>query len=114
MMKIYGVETNDVIRKELGRRIKTKRIALQMTQKELANESGVSLRMINHVEDGNNVSLDNLISLLRALRIVENIDLFIPDEKASPMDMLKLGNQRKRVTKKSKDNPSTWKWGDEQ
>ena len=112
-MKIYGIETNEVILSEIGHRIKSRRIALAITQKNLALESGVSLRTINNLENGKNVSLNNLVSILRVIRVVDNIDLLVPENKTNPMDILDLGHSRKRVSKLKHDKKSTWKWGDE-
>ena len=112
-MKIYGNESNDVIINEIGKRIKERRIALGITQKELSVESGVSLRMINNVENGSNVSLDNLISILRVLRVAENLDLLIAESRVNPFDVVELGGRRKRVYHKEDKESSPWKWGDE-
>ncbi len=112
-MKIYGVETNEVILKEIGKRIKSRRISLSITQKDLALESGTSLRTIINVENGENVSLKHLISILRVIRVVENLDLLISEGKTNPLEILDLGHSRKRVSKVIKDKKSNWKWGDE-
>lgn len=112
-MKINGMESNDVILKEFGQRLKSKRIEMKITQQELARESGVSLRMIVQIENGHNVSLNSLISILRVLRIVENINLLVPEEKISPIEYLELGKKRERVSKKKQNQSSSWKWGDE-
>ena len=112
-MKIYGMETNEIILKEIGSRLKSRRIALSITQSDLAKESGVSLGTIMNAENGDNVSLNNLISILRVIRVVENLDMLIPQKKSNPMDILDLGHNRKRVSKSKKSNDSDWKWGDE-
>ena len=112
-MKIYGNETNQVILKEIGERIKARRIVLSITQKELAKESNVSLRMISNVENGRNVSLDNLISILRVLKVVENINLLIPEGKINPFEILELGAQRKRVRFKTNEKTTNYLWEDE-
>jgi len=112
-MKLYGMETNQVMIKEIGQRIQTRRIALSMTQHQLALESGVSLRTIINVENGKNVSLNHLISLLRPLHLVENLDLLVPESKSSPIDILTLGHPRQRSSGKTRVNKSGWTWGDE-
>jgi len=112
-MKIYGLEKNEVILEEIGNRIKSRRISLAISQKALALESGVSLRTIVNAENGENISLDNLISISRVIRVAENFDLLIPESKTNPLEMLNLGHRRKRVTKVKKDKQSSWKWEDE-
>lgn len=111
-MKIYGNESNEKLLEELRDRIKARRIAMSISQEELALESGVSLRTITNLEKGSNVSLSSLISVLRVLRIIENLDVLVPEDKINPFDLIKLDNGRKKVSKK-KNNNSTWKWGDE-
>ena len=49
-MKLTGVETNKIILKELGQRIKDIRISMSLTQEELALKSGVSIRTIVRLE----------------------------------------------------------------
>ncbi len=112
-MKIYGFETNEIILKEIGNRIKLRRISLSITQKELALESGVSLRTIINAEMGENISFNHLVSILRVIRVVENLNLLIPETKTNPLEILELGRGRKRVSKVKEMDKSNWKWGDE-
>ena len=111
-MKIYGTESNRAILKDLGIRFKQRRIALSMTQKELSGMTGISLRTITNIEKGENASIDNIISLLKALKNIDNIDALIPESNIDPLALLQLGRERKRA---SKTKPiAHWKWGDEQ
>jgi transcriptional regulator with XRE-family HTH domain len=112
-MKILGNESNKDIMKEIGERIKSRRISLSITQEELSMISGVSLRTIVGVEKGMNVSLRSLIPILRAVKVSENIDLLIPENKTNPFEVIKLGHSRKRVSNKGIKRVSDWKWGDE-
>ena len=112
-MKIYGNETNQDIMKEIGVRIKSRRISLAITQDELSTISGISLRTIVDVEKGMNVSLGSLIPILRSIKVSENIDLLIPENRTDPFEVIKLGHKRKRVSNKGIKRVSDWKWGDE-
>lgn len=112
-MKILGFENNDIIIKEIGKRLKNRRIALNMTQKELATESGVSPRTISGFENGDNISLDNLLSILRVLRLIQEIDSLFPEKKVNPFDVLKLGNSKKRASSKKVTKTSNWQWEDQ-
>ncbi len=107
------MENNNVLLNEIGLRIKAKRIAMNMTQADLALESGASLRTITKVESGSNISLIHLIAILRALRIAANLDLLIPETKTNPIEILDFGKKRQRASRKKGSNTSTWKWGDE-
>ena len=58
--------TNQDIMLLLAKRIKEYRLAARMSQKEMAEKSGVSLATISHFEQGvnQNMTLNNFISLL--------------------------------------------------
>ncbi|MFU8786507.1 MAG: helix-turn-helix domain-containing protein [Candidatus Izemoplasmataceae bacterium] len=109
-MKIQGFETNDTIIIEIGKRLKARRIALDITQKDLAIESGVSQRTISGFENGENISLDNLLSILRVLRLLQDINLLFPEKKVNPFDVLNLGHSKKRASSKNAKLESSWEW----
>lgn len=103
----------DVLR-ELGKRVKETRIAMDMTQKDLAGRTNLSLRTICNLESGKDVSLLTLIEVLRALNRLQGLEVVIPDQGIRPSQIAALGKPRERVRKKSKpQNKSGWTWGDE-
>lgn len=56
------------LHQEFGDRVRTRRMALGMSQETLAHESGLQRAYIGQVETGRrNVGLDNLARLARAL-----------------------------------------------
>ena len=97
---------------EIGRRIKIYRVSSGMTQEELGEKSGVSVRSISRLEQGASVQMDNLIRILIALGLDSNIELLIPDQTRRPSYFLKEnGNYRVRARKD--DKKQEFKWGDE-
>lgn len=80
----------------LGARFRRYRIALDLTQAELAEKAGVSKLTIHKFESGSagNVSMQTLISLLRYTGLIENFDALIPDVPESPYSTI---SNRKRV-----------------
>ncbi len=107
--------SKDII-SELTRRAKEYRLAYPLTQKELADKAGVSLRSVQKLESGQDVMLDVFIKVIMALDLADNFEMLIPDMSERPSAYLakKTGTERRRV-KKKKDNPKTgaFKWGDE-
>lgn len=77
---LYEKSNNDIA-VELGRRFRDYRIALRMTQKDVALQSGVSIMTIVRFEkgDGTSIKLDNFISIMRAIQKLEGIAEAIPD-----------------------------------
>ena len=98
--------------KRIGERLKQYRINAGMTQQDLEDKSGVSVRSISRLEQGASVQLESLIKLLIALNLEENIDLLIPDQTKRPSFYLNE-KPKQRVRKKTKDS-NTFKWGDEE
>ena len=86
---------------KLGSRLKDYRISSGLKQQELAMESGVGVSTIAKIENGQSVSFSLLISVMRTLGLLENLDLLVPEQKPSPMELLKMqGKLVKRVRTK--------------
>lgn len=96
------IELSDTaILKLLGKRLKSHRISRGMKQQELAVESGVGVSTIAKIENGQSVSLSLLISVMRALGLLENLELLVPEQKPSPMELLRMqGKKVQRVRNK--------------
>lgn len=93
--------SDTAILNKLGKRLKAYRISRGMKQQELALESGVGVSTIAKIESGQSVTLSLLISVMRTLGLLENIDFLVPEQKPSPMELLKMqGKQVKRVRTK--------------
>ena len=101
--------------KELSRRFKQYRIDFPISQKELSERSGVSLRSIQYFEGGKGIQLESLIKLLMALGLDLNLDMLIPDVDKRPSAYLtrEKKQERKRVGHKKNVNSKEFRWGDE-
>lgn len=97
-LDIYEKSNNDIAL-ELGVNFKNYRIALGLTQKDISEQSGVSIMTIVRFEKGAacSIRLDNLIALMRAIQKLSNIAQLIP---SIPDSLYKVSNaERKRVRK---------------
>ena len=83
---LYSRSNNDIV-VDLGRRFRDYRIALRLTQKEVAFQSGVSVMSIVRFEKGDGIRLDNLVALMRAIEKLEDIAEFIPEMPSSLYDL---------------------------
>ena len=111
-MLIDNYNDEKVILTELSERVKQYRISMQMTQAELADKAMVSLRSIGRFEKGEDITLSNLIKILKALGLAGNINSLVPDYEIRPAYYAEKNTKRQRVERK-RDNNSDWKWGDE-
>lgn len=92
------------------------RINYPLTQKELADKTGISLRSITRFENGEDITLSNFIKLIDALDLTENMKCLIPDQSSRPSSYLEVQYKRQRAgTKKNTDkSKKKFKWGDEE
>jgi len=89
--------SNTNVIQEIGARLKKQRINKKMTQQQLAEKAGVSLFTIAQIERGKSVSLSMLVAVLRVLRLLDNLDLLLPESKISPVALMK---QQQKVIKR--------------
>lgn len=107
--------SNPQIEQELGKRLKERRLEMNLSQEQIAARSGLSRRTITAIENGEGSTLTTLIAMLRALQALDTLDAFLPEPGPSPMAMITLRDDvRKYASKPRKAQPPTeWKWGDE-
>lgn len=91
-MEIFSLSNRQIV-EEIGKRLKNLRISKSLTQKELAENSGVSLFTIAQIENGKPVSFLLIISVMRVLKLLDNIELLFPEKQLSPIELLKLNTK---------------------
>ena len=97
------------ITEELGHRLKRARLNIDLTQVELALRTGLNKRTILNAEKGK-VKLENFVAILDALGIVAQLDVFLPAQEISPLQLAKLkGRERQRASKSQNTNSKTQK-----
>ena len=94
--------SNTAIVQETGKRLKDYRLAKKFTQQQLAERAGVSLFTVGQIEKGKPVSVSMLIAVMRVLRLLDNLELLLPEQEISPVELLKLkGKQPRRIRTKN-------------
>ncbi len=111
-MKITFYSSTSEVITEIGRRLKEARLAVPLTQQDLAKLTNLSQRTISSLENGNDVSFSTIIEVLRALGRLQSLEIMIPEQGIRPSQIAKLGKPRERVRPK-KQIQGDWKWGDE-
>lgn len=95
-------------------RLKQYRINYPLTQAELAEKSGVSVRSISRFENGEDISMSKFLSLLRALDLEDRIIELIPDQSIRPSYYLEPAKKRSRASgSRGKDNDVPFTWGED-
>lgn len=80
MTDYYEYSTPQLI-KMLGERFKDYRMRSDMTQKEVSEQSGITINTIHKFENGlaGNISLRTFLQLMRAIEQLDDFDAFMPE-----------------------------------
>lgn len=90
--------TATALAEEIGERLKQARLNRDLTQSEVAELAGVARKTVLNAEKGK-VQLNIMIAILMALDLTEQIDLFLPKQEISPLQLAKLqGKKRQRAS----------------
>jgi transcriptional regulator with XRE-family HTH domain len=88
MAKYFAFKTDQEIAGELASRVSQERVRQNITQQRLSELSGVTYASIRHFERTGKIGLERLISLLRALKKLDELAQFLAPEPVSPMQRL--------------------------
>jgi transcriptional regulator with XRE-family HTH domain len=107
----YLEMSNDGILQDLSERLRALRLRADLSQEALAEASGVSFNTVRNAEEGRNISLDTLISLLRALQALPALEGLLPQPGLSPVDLARrAGKPRQRASGKRSGERADWQW----
>jgi len=102
-MEFYSLSDKD-IEAELGNRFRALRLRKNVTQKELAEATTLSLNAIKSLESGRS-KLSTMIAVLRELASLDHLDSFIPEISISPIQLAKMqGKVRERASGERRHN----------
>jgi len=104
--------SDESLLKLLGERLARLRLARNLTQAQLAEQAGISVRTLQRLEQGEAATqLSGFVRVCRVLGLIERFDTLIPELPPSPMELLKLqGRQRRRATGRKLATPARKKW----
>ncbi|HIR95536.1 MAG TPA: helix-turn-helix domain-containing protein [Candidatus Coprenecus stercorigallinarum] len=108
-MENLSFTTNQDIIALLCQRLKEYRLAARISQREMAEKSGVSLTTISHLEQGlnRNITLNNFISILRVLGLEQHLSDLLPELPVPPMALKQMNKYiPKRVRRSNHDKES--------
>lgn len=110
----YERASIEAIQTDLGRRLVQLRLARNVNQQDLGREAGVSRRTVTRLENGESVSLDTLLRVMRALGVAGRIAALLPDPQVQPIDRVRLKDKgRRRARAKPAAGKTPWTWADE-
>lgn len=99
--------SDGAIMKFLGEFVRHHRLEQNKTQAQLANEAGINRATLSLIENGESSNLLTFIQLLRALKLLDVLNIFEVQEQISPIQLAKLQQaKRKRAGRLIGTNPS--------
>ncbi len=98
MADLYEYSTPELVRL-LGERFREYRLRCNLTQKEVAEQSGIGLTTIHKFENGTagNLSLSTFILLLKVIGQVDALDDVMPELPESPYLVRKEEKKAQRI-----------------
>lgn len=118
-MESWNGESTSRLLGKIGEALKGRRLQRNISQEELSKLSGVSLASITRLETGKgNISLANMLAILKALEIADELkNIFSPPE-TSPTLLAKAvtGKTMERVKRSHSreiEKVEGWKWGED-
>lgn len=113
--------SNQQVMEEVGRRFQAARLNANISRQALAQAAGVTDRTIANLEKGTkSTGLLNMIAILRALDLLDQLDLFLPPPPPRAGQLLSDGKtprqraSRQRTTTTDINEPYTpWVWGED-
>lgn len=94
--------TDAAIVKEIGAYIKHQRLQHNKTQATIAREAGLNRWTISQLENGEAITLQSLIQILRALDLLHIFDIFKIEKQISPLQLAKLQHHQKERAREKK------------
>ena len=98
------------IAEELGNRLKQARLNADLTQAEVASRAGLNRRTILNAEKGK-VQMENFVAILSAMDMADQLNMFLPVQEISPIQLAKLKGQKRQRASKSKSRKTRLKEG---
>jgi transcriptional regulator with XRE-family HTH domain len=88
--------------KMLGNRFKDYRLRAQMTQKDVAEQTGLTIPTIQRFENGqsSNITLGTFLLLIKAIGCINGLDELMPDQPESPYQYNDTNKKVQRVRHK--------------
>ena len=101
--------------KEIGKKLERLRLSRNITQSELAQDAGVSLRTLRRLESGDGVTMDSFIRVLAALKLLQNMEVLIPNPRVRPIERVRTGGRERQRSRSAKTvkHRTKWRWGNE-
>ena len=95
----FKAMSDNAVQVELAGRLQRERLNQNLSQRELAERAGISLRTLKYLEGGRGVSMPTMIRVLRALDRLDRLSAFLAEAGPSPIQLARMkGRERRRAS----------------
>ena len=101
---MFNIKAPMDLAKDISKRAKQKRVHLNITQKELAERSGVSFGSIKRFEQKGEISLKHLLQIATVLRSVGEFESLFREERYQSIDDVIRENSKKERKRAGRDD----------
>lgn len=94
---------------KIGEYIKDQRLLQNKTQANIAEIAGINRWTMSKIENGEPISLTSLIQILRALNLLDVLNVFKSKPQVSPLELAKLEKQKRQRARSGSEINSLYK-----
>lgn len=100
---LFKLATPVEVARELGRRLRTRRLSLNLSQAETAARAGVSLGALRNLERTGLVTVEVLLRVASTLGVIQQLEPIFVNRPASIEQMEAASHSRRRAGRKKDD-----------
>lgn len=109
----FSTSSSATVARALCKRLEEIRLGQNISQAELARQAGVSRSTMTRIADGQSISLDSFIRVIKALGLADHLATLLPDPEVRPVELVRHEGQHRRRASGKRKASEPWSWGDE-
>ena len=109
----FSTRSSTAIGAALCKRLEAIRLSKNINQADLARQAGVSRSTMTRIADGQSISLDSFIRVIKALGLADHLATLLPDPAVRPVELARREGQHRRRASSKRRPAEPWSWGDE-
>jgi len=110
----FTTSSSSAIASALCKRLEEIRLRKNISQAELAKQAGVSRSTMTRIADGQSVSLDSFIRVIKALGLADHLATLLPDPRVRPVELAAHQGQHRQRASGKRQSAEPWSWSDEE
>lgn len=100
MAMLDKLTSDEAVLKELGKRLRQRRVRARLKQQELADQAGLSRSTVSRIENGHAVQTPEWIRYMRGVSLLGDLDQILPDLSESPLAKARIQKKRPAIPKR--------------